>query len=95
MTREESHPHVISRYVEETLNQQARASVQVAVALETDEDRRQAIIHNGDDLYTAGVRAAYTALGFIQTDGRPEVDSREVRALRKGMEDYLGERGTI
>jgi len=86
---------VIELQTRKTLAQQLEASIQVAMTLETRREHKTTINLAGHNIYRAGVRAAYIALGLVSTDGRPEVDSREIRALRKGMENHLGENGSI
>ncbi len=86
---------VISLEAGKVLEAGRSASVQVAAALEEDEARRSLVLACTAESYNDGVRAAYAALGLIKTDGRPSINSSQVRALRTGMEKYLADTGSI
>ena len=87
--REEIHPEVIRLYTTRTLAQQGEAAIQIRAAL-TPEPHKTTLILEGSNLYSAGVRAVYTALSIITLQGRSgQVDVREIEALKQGIEDYL------
>ncbi len=83
------HPEVIRTYTSKTLEQQRDTSVAIRAAL-TPDPYKSTVTAEGNNLYSAGVRAAYLALCQIELQGRSgKIDAREIEALKQGLEDFL------